>query len=162
MAEALREVRYGRSGEQNLPRRAASDPGPDTREGSRVDEDNTSVHIGDIALVLGISHWSSTEMACYIKKTEGVYVSQTWVSRLWREKRTLDYARRGTTDLYAAMDIRTGKVITSLAHTHATPDFLRLMKKVVAGYPDQKVHVVLDNASVYLSKETKEWLATQR
>ena len=28
---------------------------------------------------LGISHWSSTEMARYIKKTEGVYVSQTWV-----------------------------------------------------------------------------------
>jgi len=35
--------------------------------------------------VLGISHWSSAEMARYIKKTEGVYVSQTWVSRLWRE-----------------------------------------------------------------------------
>ncbi len=34
---------------------------------------------------LGISHWSSTEMAQYIKKTEGVYVAQTWVSRLWRE-----------------------------------------------------------------------------
>jgi transposase len=34
---------------------------------------------------VGISHWSSTEMARYIKKTEGVYVSQTWVSRLWRE-----------------------------------------------------------------------------
>ena len=34
---------------------------------------------------LGISQWSSTEMARYIKKTEGVYVSQTWVSRLWRE-----------------------------------------------------------------------------
>jgi transposase len=33
----------------------------------------------------GISHWSSTEMARYIKKAEGVYVSQTWVSRLWRE-----------------------------------------------------------------------------
>ncbi|MGH4014805.1 MAG: helix-turn-helix domain-containing protein [Pseudonocardiaceae bacterium] len=31
---------------------------------------------------LGISHWSSTEMAQYIKKTEGVYVAQTWVSRL--------------------------------------------------------------------------------
>jgi transposase len=34
---------------------------------------------------LGISHWSSTDMARYIKKTEGVYVSQTWVLRLWRE-----------------------------------------------------------------------------
>ena len=34
---------------------------------------------------LGISHWSSTEMARYIEKAEDVYVSQTWVSRLWRE-----------------------------------------------------------------------------
>jgi len=31
---------------------------------------------------LGISHWSSPEMARYVKKTEDVYVSQTWVSRL--------------------------------------------------------------------------------
>jgi transposase len=33
----------------------------------------------------GISHWSSTERARYIKKTEGVSVSQPWVSQLWRE-----------------------------------------------------------------------------
>ena len=36
------------------------------------------------------------------------------------------------------------------------------MKKVVAAYDGQKVHVVLDNASVHLSKETEEWLAKQR
>jgi hypothetical protein len=40
------------------------------------------------------------------------------------------------------MDIRTGGVITSLSRTHATPDFLRLMNKVVAAYAGQKVHVV--------------------
>ena len=45
------------------------------------------------------------------------------------QKRTFDYARMGTTDLYAGIDIRTGKVITSLARTHATPDFLRLMNQ---------------------------------
>ncbi|MCA1671438.1 MAG: IS630 family transposase, partial [Actinobacteria bacterium] len=177
---------------------------------------------------LGISHWSSTEMARYIKKTERVYVSQTWVSRLWREnglrpwrqgtfkistdpdfeekvrdvvglyldppegevvvsvdaksgiqaldrtqpllpvdfgktqQRTFDYARMGTTDLYAAMDIRTGNIISSLSPTHATVDFLRLMKKVVAAYPGQKIHVVLDNASPHLSAETNEWLAKQK
>jgi hypothetical protein len=161
-------------------------------------------------------------MARYIKKTESVYVSQTWVSRLWREnglkpwqqgmftisrdphfegkvwdivglylappqgevvvsvdtksgiqaldrtqpllpidfgktqKRTFDYARMGTTDLYAALDIRTGRVIASLSQTHAAPDFLRLMNKVVASYPAQKVHVVLDNASVHLSGDTEK------
>ena len=34
---------------------------------------------------LGISHWTSVKMAAYIKKTEGIPVSQPWVSRLWRE-----------------------------------------------------------------------------
>jgi hypothetical protein len=77
------------------------------------------------------------------------------------QKRTFDYARMGTTDLYAAMDIRTGDVLTSLSQTHATPDFLRLMKKVVSAYPGQKVHVVLDNASVHLSGDTEKWIAKQ-
>ncbi|MGH3984657.1 MAG: transposase [Pseudonocardiaceae bacterium] len=52
-------------------------------------------------------------------------------------------------------------MITSLSRTHATPDFLRLMKKVVAAYSGQKVHVVLDNASVHLSDDTEKWLAKQ-
>jgi transposase len=176
---------------------------------------------------LGISHWSSSEMSNYIKKTEGVYVSRAWVCQLWREnglkpwrqgtfkisrdpdfedkvrdvvglyvnpsdgevvvsvdaktgiqaldrtqpllpvafdkteKRTHDYVRAGTIDLYAAIDIRTGKVLTSLSSTHATPDFLRLLKKVVAAYPGKKIHVVLDNASVHSSEDTEKWLATQ-
>jgi hypothetical protein len=66
-----------------------------------------------------------------------------------------------TTGLYAAMDIRTGKVVTSVSPTHATPDFLRLMRKVVSAYPGQRVHVVLDNASVHLSGDTEKWLAKQ-
>jgi transposase len=78
------------------------------------------------------------------------------------QQRTFDYARKGTTDLYAALDTGTGKVITSLSRTHATPDFLRLMKKVVVAYPGQKIHVVLDNASVHLSDDTKRWLAKQK
>jgi DDE superfamily endonuclease len=69
--------------------------------------------------------------------------------------------RAGTIDLYAAIDICTGRVSTSLSPTHATSDFLRLMKKVVAGYPDTKVHVVLDNASAHSSGDTQEWLAKQ-
>ncbi len=77
------------------------------------------------------------------------------------EKRTHDYVRAGTIDLYAAIDVRTGNVFTSLAPTHATPDFLRLMNKVVAAYPGKKIHVVLDNASVHSSDDTEKWLAKQ-
>jgi transposase len=53
-------------------------------------------------------------------------------------------------------------VIASLSPTHATPDFLRLMKKVVAAYPGQKIHVVLDNATVHTSAETAQWLDKQK
>jgi transposase len=78
-------------------------------------------------------------------------------------KRTHDYIRNGTLDMYAAIDVRTGKVTASLSKTHATPDFLRLMKRVVADYDSAaKIHVILDNASVHLSDDTNEWLAKQK
>jgi len=78
------------------------------------------------------------------------------------EKRTYDYVRKGTLDLYAAIDVRTGKVISSLSKTHTTKDFLRLMRKVVAAYFGTKIHVVLDNASVRTSEDTVTWLAKQK
>lgn len=77
------------------------------------------------------------------------------------EQRTHDYVRHGTVDLYASIDIRTGKVISSISKTHTTEDFLRLMRKVVAAYPDQKIHVVLDNASPHGSDDTRTWLNKQ-
>jgi len=78
-------------------------------------------------------------------------------------KRTHDYIRNGTLDMYAAIDVRTGKVTASLAKTHATPDFLRLMKKVLADYDSEtKIHVILDNASVHTSDDANEWLAKQK
>ena len=78
-------------------------------------------------------------------------------------KRTHDYIRNGTLDMYAAIDVRTGKVTTSLSRTHATPDFLHLMKKVVADYdPETKIHVILDNASVHLSDDANKWLTQQK
>lgn len=77
-------------------------------------------------------------------------------------KRTHDYGRYGTTDLYAALDVRTGEVIASLSATHATADFLRLMKNVVQAYHGSKIHVVLDNASVHTSEGTRTWLTEQK
>lgn len=78
------------------------------------------------------------------------------------EKRTHDYVRRGTVDMYASIDVRIGKVITSISKTHTTDDFLRLMKKVVAAYPGQKIHVVLDNASAHTSDAAQAWLDKQQ
>ncbi len=43
----------------------------------------------------GISHWTAVEMARYIRKTEGVSVSQPWVSKLWRDNKLRPW-RQGT------------------------------------------------------------------
>ena len=124
---------------------------------------------------LGISHWTSPQMARYIKLTEGVYVSQTWVKSQVQAldrtqpmlpvdfgktaKRTHDYVRNGTTDLYACQDVRTGKVTVNLSATHTTADFLRLMDAVVKERREEKIHVILDNASPHKSEDAKKWLA---
>lgn len=176
---------------------------------------------------LGVSHWTSGEMARYIRQTEGVSVSQPWVSRLWRdnrlqpwrqgsfkisrdpefeekvrditdlylnppegeavvsvdvksqiqalertqpmlpvvfgrkETRTHDYKRNGTSDMYAGLDIVTGKVTVELSATHNAGDFLRLMRRIVAQHEGKKIHIVLDNASAHTSEEASKWLARQ-
>jgi transposase len=176
----------------------------------------------------GISHWTAGEMARYIRKTEGVSVSQPWVSKLWRdnrlqpwrqgtfkiskdpefeekvrgitglylhppedeavvsvdvksqiqaldrtqpmlpvasgrkETRTHDYKRNGTSDMYAGLDIVTGKVTVELSDTHKAGDFLRLMRRIVAQHEDKKkIHIVLDNASAHTGEEASKWLAGQ-
>jgi hypothetical protein len=166
-------------------------------------------------------------MARYIELTEGVYVSQTWVSRLWRDrglqpwrqgtfkiskdpefeekvravvslymeppegealltldaktqvqaldrtqpmlpidfgktaKRTHDYVRNGTIDLYACQDVRTGKVTAHLSPTHTTKDFLKLLDAVVKDRTEPRIHVILDNASAHKSEEAEKWLKKQ-
>jgi transposase len=177
---------------------------------------------------LGISHWTAGELARYIKRTEGVPVSQPWVSRLWRdhglrpwqqatfkiskdpafeekvrditglylcppegeavvsvdvksgiqaldrtqpmlpvapgkrETRTHDYKRNGTCDMYAGLDVLTGKVTVELSSSHKAGDFLRLMRQIVAQHGNkQRIHVVLDNASAHTGEEASVWLAGQ-
>lgn len=174
---------------------------------------------------LGISHWSSREMARYFTREEGIAISHDFVADVWREnglqpwrigtfklsndplfaekvanivglylnppsgavvlsldektqvqaldrtqpllpvdfdkaeKRTHDYVRHGITDLFAAMDVQTGRVTTACSPEHKTADFLRFMSKVVAEHRGKDIHVILDNASPHTSDETKKWLA---
>jgi transposase len=75
------------------------------------------------------------------------------------EKRTHDYKRNGTTDLFAAMNVGTGEVTAACCPTHKSADFLRFLERLVAKHPDQDIHIVLDNASAHTSAETNEWLA---
>ncbi len=73
---------------------------------------------------------------------------------------THDYKRNGTIDLFAAMNVGTGEVLTDLRKGHAGADVLRFFKQIDASVPRSlDVHVVLDNLSAHSSPEIKAWLA---
>jgi transposase len=70
-----------------------------------------------------------------------------------------DYVRHGTSSLYAALDLTTGKVIGSLHSRHRAQEFLAFLKKIDAIVPaDLDVHLVLDNASTHKTSTVKRWL----
>lgn len=174
---------------------------------------------------LGISHWSSREMAAHLKKDHGIEVSHNFVSELWREhglkphvqgtfklshdpdfeekvadivglyldppegavvlsvdektqvqaldrtqpllplsfgkteKRTHDYVRHGTTNLFAALEVQTGKVIGQCFPRRRATEFLAFMKDVARQYKGRELHVVLDNLSTHSTEEIERWLA---
>src|SRR6202008_4372611 len=72
-----------------------------------------------------------------------------------------DYVRYGTSSLYAALDLATGKVIGSLHARHRSQEFLAFLKKIDHEVPtDLDCHVVLDNASTHKTPAVKRWLTT--
>jgi transposase len=73
---------------------------------------------------------------------------------------THDYKRNGTIDLFAAMNVGTGEVLTDLRKGHTGADVLRFFKQIDASVPrGLDVHVVLDNLSAHSTPEIKVWLA---
>jgi len=172
----------------------------------------------------GLSHWSSREMAAFIKRTEGVYVSHHYVAKLWREtglkpqrqgtfkvskdpafaekvadivglyldppagavvlsidektqvqaldrtqpllpiafdaseKRTHDYVRHGTTNLFAALNVGTGEVLGECRAIRDGDTFLAFVKKAVTPHAGKEVHIVLDNLSTHTTPDVQAWL----
>ena len=73
---------------------------------------------------------------------------------------THDYKRNGTIDLFAAMNLATGEVLTDLQKRHAASDVLRFFKQIDAAVPrGLAVHVVLDNLSAHSAPQITKWLA---
>lgn len=173
----------------------------------------------------GLSHWSSREMAGYLKREIGISVSHNFVAALWREydfqphrqgtfklstdpdfeekvidvvglyldppmdavvlsidektqvqaldrtqpllpmtfskteKRTHDYTRHGTTNLFAALNTATGEVLGRCFQRRRTKEFLKFMDQVVAKHQDRQIHVVLDNLSTHSGSDVDKWLA---
>jgi len=73
---------------------------------------------------------------------------------------THDYKRNGTTDLFAAMNVATGEVLTHCQKGHTATDVLRFFKQIDVTVPrGLAVHVVLDNLSAHKAPEITAWLA---
>ena len=75
------------------------------------------------------------------------------------EKRTHDYRRHGTTNLFAAFDTATGQVVGDCYPRRTGREFLAFVRKAVKPHAGREVHVVLDNLSTHDTPAVRAWLA---
>jgi transposase len=75
------------------------------------------------------------------------------------ERRSHDYVRHGTTSLFAALNVATGKVIGSLKARHRAAEFKKFLIQIDEEVPDHlAVHLVLDNYATHKTPEIQRWL----
>jgi transposase len=75
------------------------------------------------------------------------------------EQRTHDYVRHGTTTLFAALEIATGRVTGVCKNRHRHQEFLAFLKHVARAYPDRELHLVMDNYAAHKHPNVNAWLA---
>jgi transposase len=75
------------------------------------------------------------------------------------ERATHDYVRHGTTTLFAALEVATGKVTDACYPRHRHQEFLTFLKVVAKAHPRVKLHVVADNYATHKHPAVKAWLA---
>jgi transposase len=72
---------------------------------------------------------------------------------------THDYRRHGTTNLYAALDVASGLVISDLTERHRAAEFRRFLNLVDRSVPEElDVHVIVDNSSTHKTPAIHRWL----
>lgn len=75
------------------------------------------------------------------------------------EQSTHDYFRHGTTTLFAALDVATGKVISKLQQRHRSREFLNFLKKIEKEVPEGlDIHLIVDNYATHKTVEVMQWL----
>jgi transposase len=75
------------------------------------------------------------------------------------ERHTHDYRRNGTTSLFAALEVGTGRVTDLARERHTAADFLAFLRLLARTYPRGEVHVILDNVSTHKTEAVRAWLA---
>ena len=79
------------------------------------------------------------------------------------QRATHDYERNGTCDLFAALEVATGKVITDIRKSHTSADFVAFLNKVNREVPKGlDVHVILDNLATHKTPAVHKWLLRHR
>ena len=75
------------------------------------------------------------------------------------ERATHDYKRHGTSSLYAALDLSSGKVIGALHSRHRAIEFKQFLQTLDREVPAElDVHVILDNSSTHKTPAIRKWL----
>ena len=69
---------------------------------------------------------------------------------------THDYKRHGTTTLFAALEVATGKILATHSKRRRRVEFLDFMDRLTAAFPNRQLNVILDNLSTH--KKNEEWL----
>jgi transposase len=75
------------------------------------------------------------------------------------EAASFDYVRHGTTTLFAALEVATGRVTDACTERHRHQEFLAFLKQVAAAYPRRELHVVCDNLATHKHPAVRGWLA---
>jgi len=74
---------------------------------------------------------------------------------------THDYVRHGTTTLFAALDVASGKVITQCKPRHRHQEFLSFLRHIDANVPrDLDIHLIIDNYATHKHAKVRTWLAS--
>ncbi len=78
------------------------------------------------------------------------------------ERRTHDYVRHGTTTLFAALDVATGRVIGETHRRHRSSEFLKFLRTIEANVPAElDIHLVMDNYGTHKTPTIRRWLAAR-
>jgi transposase len=76
------------------------------------------------------------------------------------ERRTHDYKRNGTTSLFAALELKTNRVIGQLHRRHRSQEFRMFLDTIEANVPaDLDVHIVMDNYGTHKTAMIRKWFA---
>ena len=72
---------------------------------------------------------------------------------------SFDYVRHGTTTLFAALEVATGRVTEACTERHRHQEFGAFLRQVARAYPRRDLHVVVDNLATHKHPAVQAWLA---